>query len=349
MKKNNKEPKVYVLLVNWNGVVDSIECLSSIMRSNYRNYEIILIDNNSSDNSLKIIERWAGNNLNNLMNQGINLLDLPEYKHSNNISCYLYNSDQVKIGFEYNNTKNILSSDNNSTELDGSIKLHLIASAENKGFGAGNNLGLKLIQLIGERGYIWLLNNDTIVTPSSMDHMVSCAKDTDGLVGGIIFYYHNRHKIQTYGGGYFSKYTGRVVTANKIPKKKLDFINGACFMFNSDVLQSVGYFDENIFLYFEEFDYCFRAKKEGYDCFLSNAVVYHKHGASSIKEGNSFAWLCVFKNKPYVLLKNFGHGLWEIFYIFGLLLSALGFSSIKSKSKASRLFIREWLYKKINI
>jgi len=339
-------PKVYVLLVNWNGVVDSIECLSSIIRSSYMNYEIILVDNNSSDHSLEIIEEWASNNLNYLMNNGVNLLELPEYNHSNNISCYLYSSDQVKLGFESNNLPNT-SSNNKSRKLDKNIKLHLIASNENKGFGAGNNLGLKLIQLIGEEGYIWLLNNDTIIMPPSMGQMVSCAKKTSGLVGGIIYYYHNRDMIQTYGGGYFSRHTGRVVTATKIPEKKLDFINGASFMFSSDILQSVGYFDENIFLYFEEFDYCFRAKKEGYSCFLSNAVIYHKHGASSIKEGNSFAWLCVFKNKPYVLLKNFGHGLWEFFYFFDLFVSALGFSSNKSKSEASRLFIREWLYKKL--
>jgi GT2 family glycosyltransferase len=123
----------------------------------------------------------------------------------------------------------------------------------------------------------------------------------------------------------------------------LDFINGACFMFGFEILQRVGYFDENIFLYFEEFDYCFRAKRKGYGCFLSDAIVYHKHSSSSSNADDSFAWRHVLKNKPYVLKKNFGYGLWLIIYIFGVLVSAFGFASSQGKRKASKAVVAEWV------
>ena len=50
--------KVYIIVLNWNGWKDTIECLNSIIESDYSNYEIIICDNASSDNSILEIEKW---------------------------------------------------------------------------------------------------------------------------------------------------------------------------------------------------------------------------------------------------------------------------------------------------
>lgn len=335
--------KVYIVLVNWNGWRDSIECIKSLLRSTHANYELILVDNDSSDYSIEIIKDWAVGSVSLCASPSKILGKHSIPSHEKKIACHVYTSLEIEAAIE--GRANLASKLNQEIypESEANVKLHLIRSNRNGGFGAGNNLALKLIKLKGDVDYIWLLNNDTVVTPDSMAEMVACAQQKNGIVGATLFHYHNPEMVEAYGGGYFSKTTGKISTEVNICPSHLDFINGASFMFSSEILKSVGYFDENIFLYFEEFDYCFRATRKGYGCFLSDAIVYHKRGASSSNEGDSFAWRHALKNKPYVLKKNFGLGLWVIIYVFGVLASALGLASSQGKRKASRAVVAVWL------
>ena len=50
-----------IITLNWNGWKDTIECLSSVLNSFYKNYNIICIDNSSSDNSVNKIKEWLKN------------------------------------------------------------------------------------------------------------------------------------------------------------------------------------------------------------------------------------------------------------------------------------------------
>ena len=54
----NKEPKVYIILVNYNGWRDTLECLNSILKNDYHNYHVIICDNASQDESIKKIIQW---------------------------------------------------------------------------------------------------------------------------------------------------------------------------------------------------------------------------------------------------------------------------------------------------
>lgn len=48
-------PKVYISILNWNGISDTVPCIESILKSDYDNYHIIVVDNASSDNSVSVI------------------------------------------------------------------------------------------------------------------------------------------------------------------------------------------------------------------------------------------------------------------------------------------------------
>jgi len=50
---SNNAPKVAILILNWNGWEDTIECLESIYQITYENYDTIVIDNGSSNESVK--------------------------------------------------------------------------------------------------------------------------------------------------------------------------------------------------------------------------------------------------------------------------------------------------------
>jgi len=52
-----REPKVIILIVNWNGYRDTIECIESIQKVNYHNYQIIIIDNGSINESVREIKK----------------------------------------------------------------------------------------------------------------------------------------------------------------------------------------------------------------------------------------------------------------------------------------------------
>ena len=53
--ENKPGPKVVIIILNWNGLEDTLDCLESLQSIDYPNYEILLIDNASTDSSLQII------------------------------------------------------------------------------------------------------------------------------------------------------------------------------------------------------------------------------------------------------------------------------------------------------
>lgn len=55
----NSEAKVFIILVNYNGADDTIECIDSIRKISYTNYEIIVVDNCSTDNSVSVLEKYS--------------------------------------------------------------------------------------------------------------------------------------------------------------------------------------------------------------------------------------------------------------------------------------------------
>lgn len=54
-------PLIYIILINYNGYEDTIDCLNSLTQISYRNYKIIIIDNASTDNSLNILKNRINN------------------------------------------------------------------------------------------------------------------------------------------------------------------------------------------------------------------------------------------------------------------------------------------------
>jgi len=56
-KEETSMPKVYIIILNWNGMKDTIECLDSVSRLEYSNFEVIVVDNCSSDDSVESIRR----------------------------------------------------------------------------------------------------------------------------------------------------------------------------------------------------------------------------------------------------------------------------------------------------
>lgn len=273
---------VYILLLNWNGWKDTIECLESIFRLNYNDYSVVVCDNNSIDGSLEYIKAWADGQLDFFVPVSYKLRQLSYPPVPKTIRYKEYGREEVESGV---------------CNYDVYFPLILIRTGENLGFAGGNNVGLRYALARDDFEYVWLLNNDTVVEPDSLHNLIICAdayKSDNfkvGLIGSKLMYYAEPNKVQAIGGIYNSllgitKHLGshehdtgqfdndRVVS-------KLDYPVGASMLVPKEFLHEVGLMSEEYFLYFEELDWTLRGKSVGWSigyCF--RAKVYHKEGST---------------------------------------------------------------------
>jgi len=166
--------------------------------------------------------------------------------------------------------------------------LTLIKSRENLGFGKGCNLGTKAS--IGE--YILFLNSDTQVLDRGFLSMADFLGKNPkiAIVGGKLE--NNDGSIQPSAGKFYNLFNLIIMllglerlgflrsSPNKI--KKVDWVSGACMMVDRDVFKKLTGFDERLFIYMEDMEICFRARKLGYATyFYPNIRLKHKSLGSS--------------------------------------------------------------------
>ncbi len=214
-----KNPRISIIILNYNGGKDVIDCLESVKNIDYPNYEIIVVDNNSTDGSLENLRK-----------------KVPEIK--------------------------------------------IIQNEKNLGFAEGNNVGIRE----SNYDYVMLLNYDTIVGESILKDLIGVIEGNEdiGIAGPMILYYDDPDKIWCAGGKLnLFGYTSHI---GKGLKKELcyspyfvDYISGCAMLIKKEVIDKIGLLTAEYFLYFEEVDFCFRAKKAGYECiYVPSQSVWHK-------------------------------------------------------------------------
>lgn len=109
-------PLVYVLTLNWNGKQITIECVESILKSDYPNYKVVVIDNGSTDGSAEVLRNKFGNQII-VIENGANL----GYARGFNVG--------LKFGFKENNADYCLVM-NNDTIIDPKAIIELVKVAE---------------------------------------------------------------------------------------------------------------------------------------------------------------------------------------------------------------------------
>lgn len=271
-------PKIYIVILNYCGAYDTISCLESVFKLLYPNYHVIVVDNCSPDNSVNIIREWAeGKRTIEEHDQVYNTLVKP-FIHKPIRYCLFNEDDSLQL-------------EKKSSPWD----LTIIKAKSNRGFSAGNNLGLRYAFTQEDAGYYWLLNNDTLVTPNSLNELVNCheqyqVSDKVGIVGGKLLYYDKPNIIQCLGGGIYNELLGLVRQVgdglsenleNSKSLERLDYISGACMLIKPEFIYEVGLLAEDYFFYYEELDWCTRGRKRGWGIsYTKKAIVYHKVGAS---------------------------------------------------------------------
>jgi len=220
----------------------------------------------------------------------------------------------------------------------------VIRTQINLGFGAGNMLGAQ--QATGR--YFAFINSDILFTENCFSEMVTYMESNPGVgVCGIQILNGEGEKMisqRPFEGVRYKLFGKKFLykTDSSIPKIKdelstptqVDFVIGSFMFFNANAYRECGGFDPNIFLYYEEFDICYRLKKMDYKTmFLPNLNYIHLEGQSGgfnilMKKEHLLSYL-------YVVRKNLGF--FKFWIIKNYLLFTYFFKSI-FKSKYRPMF-----------
>ena len=241
-------PLVSLIILNWNGLTHLKTCLPSILSTDYPDYEVILVDNGSTDGSV----------------------------------------DYVAQNFD----------------------VQVLPQERNLGFAGGNNVGLK-----AARGEIRvLLNNDITVRPMWLRELASAMLcDLQVGIAGCKILFPDEKTIQHAGAtltfplAYSHHYGYQEEDKGQFDElRQVDYVTGAAFAVKAEVLDSVGYLDEGFFpIYYEESDYCARARQRGYKVlYVPDSVVIH-HESATMRQVKYTRLYAFHKNRLRFILKHY--------------------------------------------
>ncbi|GLI36606.1 glycosyl transferase family 2 [Geobacter hydrogenophilus] len=318
---------VYIILVNWNGWRDTIECLESVMRNSYSAFRVIVCDNGSVDGSLERIKAWAEGRLDILPCPG----SLREYSFPpvpKPLPYVEYGRGEAEAG--------------GGAADDGKARLVLIGTGGNLGFAGGNNVGLRYALAKGDFDYVWLLNNDTVIHQDALSTMVAGMNKNPaaGICGSTLLHYERPERVQAQGGGYYCKWIGlpwhigrfrhpmRLLAGRRV-EKLMNYVVGASMVVSRKFLEDVGLMCEEYFLYFEETDWAIRAEGKYRLMYEPESIVFHKVGSSIGTSSNPGrkSMLCDYfstRNRIYFTRKFYPYALPAIYLmLLGALLTRL--------------------------
>lgn len=268
-------PRVAIVILNWNNSNDTLECLRTLEEIGYENYAIVLVDNGSTDGSPRAILGYLRNH-----NRTHNLRILAEYDLGT-----LNDDEERGIGLGKGGIQ----------ITDASCKsIHLILNAKNQGFSGGCNRGIVYAFSELEPDYILLLNNDVSVVSNFLGPLVDALESNldAGIVGPKILSGEDECFRDTidFAGGSIDLRRG---LAPHIGKGKLDdgsydkeifvdYVEGSCMLIRTKTIAEVGLFDDCYFAYWEETDFCMRARNRGHrSMYCPASKVRHKGVGSS--------------------------------------------------------------------
>jgi len=183
-------------------------------------------------------------------------------------ACIVYYQDQESLlnllaSLEQQSLKpgHVFITDNNSVQAivlkNYSFPVQVTKLDENKGFAAGANVSLKNA-ISNNFNNLMLLSQDVILDSSSAEQMISELVRSKGIVFPTM---HNRNTNGVFSkGGSVNKFTGSIKLSTSRSLKNPEWADGSCLVFTKEVFNSVEGFYEEFFMYFEDVDFCYRAK-----------------------------------------------------------------------------------------
>ncbi len=275
-------PRVSIIILNWNGWKDTIECLESVYQITYPNYDVIVVDNGSEDDSLDQIREYCqGNNT-------VKSSFIEFQRDDKPIQILEYERDEIEVRSPLKEEILLLPSNK---------KLILIKNTVNEGFTEGNNVAMRFILSKLDSKYIMLLNNDTVVDKFFLNELVYIGETSQniGFIGPKIYFYdlNGRTDILQFAGArqntwiFNPKHIGwkEQDTGQYDRNMEVDYIHGSCMLAKVEMIQQIGLLDSDFFSYREENDWGIRGQRKGWkSVYAFKSKIWHKGGGSTKNE-----------------------------------------------------------------
>ena len=278
-----------VVIVTFGAENIILDCLRSLRQSTYPNLRIIVVDNASTDDTRKVIRKWAKGTL-----------------HFSEMA----DVEEDVTPFE-------------------SAELLLVCSKTNLGFAAGVNIGLRLLLRQNVDLFWILNPDCRVRSDAALNYARQAVKvGSFGLMCGRTLYVNPREIIQS-DGGRLNRWTGMCTSVNfgrpafstAHPRQaKFDYIPGSNLVASRAFIESVGMLEERYFLYYEEVDWAFR-RGEFELIYAPGAEVEHLGGSSigspviGKKQGTSFSNYFNYRNRMRFMRRFFPSRL-PIVYVY---------------------------------
>lgn len=266
-------PHVSAIILNWNGEQETIECLESVLKSDYANLNVVIVDNNSSDESIERIKSWATGEEPEILTLFPNLVFPTIEKPAQLYELII--KGEISASFIKEQISDPIP--------PGSIVL--AKNNENSGFAVGNNLGIRISKVLFDNGYYLLLNNDTVIEKKTISRLVEEleANRTIGAATSAVYHYSNRVKIANFGGKitffakrrYYTRPSGEEL-------KPITFTTACALMVRGRVFEKVGLLSSQFFFGEEDFEFSWRLRKNKVPMVcVTKSKVYHKTSISA--------------------------------------------------------------------
>lgn len=186
-------------------------------------------------------------------------------------------------------------------------QVEVIQTGANLGFSGGNNAGIKRALELGAN-YVLLLNNDTIVDRGLLRAFIAAADrfPNAGAFSAKIYFHDDPQRIW-YAGVTWDVASCRFAQVGEglqednhshVVARETDYACGCAFFVSTAKLREIGLLDDKFFLFFEETDWCYRARRAGYpSIFVPEAKLWHKVSASFGGESSPLALYFITRNR----------------------------------------------------
>jgi GT2 family glycosyltransferase len=280
------DSSVAVVLVNWNGWRDTVECIDTLLAQDHENFDIFIVDNDSSDNSIGHICAWCAEPT----------ADTSWVKHD---TVQRWSDQPCPPPVSHH----VIDRPNTVLAHTRSCRVTIIRSGSNLGFAGGCNTA---VRAAGPHNYdfFWFLNNDAVVARDALAALVrrAGADPRPGITGSTIRYYSASNIVQAMGGAHMdvtrgtSRHIGAGTSIGDIPanaaaiEREMDYVMGASMLVSREFIGEIGMMQEDYFLYFEEIDWALRARGRFGLAYAPHSHVFHKVQASSNKAVGFSTW-----------------------------------------------------------
>lgn len=212
-------------------------------------------------------------------------------------------------------------SDEMKAELLSYGNIEIIYNKENRGFAAGNNVGLKKA-MEDKCTHFLICNSDIIIVDQSISHMCSYINENlkVGIVGPQIYDINNRFQpfymlceldgmgklknmmLKTPFKIFLKRFEHNFIRKEEISEPLDVFgVSGCCFMVSERCIKEVYPLDEHTFLYEEEYILGYKMKKSNYKIrIIPKTHIVHVHGVSTGRI-SAFSYQCMIDSEQYYL------------------------------------------------